>query len=218
MPLLRRALVYAVLASSLSADTLSLWQTGGQLVFHFSAASYRNNAAFFGVPANPTSLQFLFLSEAGGAGAQVAASLETLDGSLSLLLPGFLDFVPGTFMNGGNSLPVSTLGGAWTLPGATSARLFDGSAEAILRLTNFGEDMIVGLPPYSLRDDLQISLGGGNLSAGALVLSVDAPLAPTATSVPEPSFALLLLAGAVVLALSVALRCRLQPVSGHCIE
>ena len=67
--------------------------------------------------------------------------------------------------------------------------------------------MTVGLPPYTLRQEMNVSLGGGGLSVGsplggvALVASdpSDPPDPPDPPDVPEPGSGLLLLGGGALL-------------------
>jgi hypothetical protein len=87
--------------------------------------------------------------------------------------------------------------------------LFSGSA-AVLFLLNIGPTVTVGLPPYTLQQDMNVSLGGGGLSVGARlggVALLDAPMGGLArmnsesdsTDAPEPSSGVLLLGGGALL-------------------
>jgi hypothetical protein len=84
-----------------------------------------------------------------------------------------------------------------------------------LTLLNIGPAVTVGLPPYGLQRDINVSLGGGGLSVGAplgQVSLVDPPLgrvslmdsldpldSPDPPDVPEPGSGLLLLGGGALL-------------------
>jgi hypothetical protein len=186
----------------ITTSTTALLHPGDQLIFQFSTGGYQDLALLSGAPLNPTGMQFLFVSEPVSFGPQFSASLESADGSISLLLPGLLSLAPGMFQGDWYSGPVSTISGALTnLPDNTSAALL-GGPRATLRLTNRGGNTTLGLSPYRISQDLMISLGDGRLSVGGLVTSVNLQ-----SQVPEPDSRFLLLAGGAILCL-LARACR----------
>ena len=77
---------------------------------------------------------------------------------------------------------VSALEGSLQLSETRSQQLF-GSSPAVLILLNTGPALTVGLPPYTLQQDLNVSLGGSGLSVGArlggVALMADPPTLPT---------------------------------------
>jgi hypothetical protein len=69
-----------------------------------------------------------------------------------------------------------------------------------LTLLNTGPALSLGMPPYTLQQDLNVSLGGSGLGVGAqlggVALMADPPDPP---GVPEPGSGLLLLGGGALL-------------------
>jgi hypothetical protein len=142
--------------------------------------------------------------------------LESGDGSVSVSFGTPLSFTSGIFQGTGYGGAVSVLDGSLQISEALSQQLF-GSSAAVLMLLNTGPAVTVGLPPYGLQRDINVSLGGGGLSVGAplgQVSLVDPPLGGVALmdsldplddppddppGVPEPGPAVLLLGGGALL-------------------
>jgi hypothetical protein len=105
------------------------------------------------------------------------------------------------FQGAGYGGAVSVLDGSLQLSEALSQQLF-GSSAAILTLLNTGPAVTVGLPPYTLQQDMTVSLEGGGLSVGAPLGGValtDSPDPPDPPDVPEPGSAVLLPGGGALL-------------------
>ncbi len=101
----------------------------------------------------------------------------------------------------GYSGPASVASGSFTLSNALSQQIFAGP-EAQLTLIYSGPDITVGLPGYSLKHDLTITLAGGPLSVGALDYGVTlAEAASSAVTAPEPASGALLIASGILLCL-----------------
>jgi hypothetical protein len=99
--------------------------------------------------------------------------------------------------------PISTLGGSLSFLPAQSPSLFQ-SAAALLYIEDLGGDVTLGLPPYTLNEDVYASVGGGFISVGAFARSMaQAP-------VPEPASWVLSLSGALSLCLAAACLRRLR--------
>jgi hypothetical protein len=130
--------------------------------------------------------------------AQVEAILESGDGSVSVSFGAPLSFIPAMFQGSRYSGPVSTLQGSLHLSETISQQLFGGSP-AVLILLNYGPALTVGLPPYTLKQNLNVSLGGGGLSVGAPLGRVALLEASDPSGVPEPGSGLLLLCGGALL-------------------
>jgi hypothetical protein len=142
---------------------------------------------------------FVFASAAEDSLAQIQAVLESGDGSVSVSFGAPLSFVPGMFQGSGYSGAVSVLDGSLHLSETLSQQLFGGSP-AVLILRNTGPALAVGLSPYTLQQDLNVSLGGGGLSVGARlggVALMDSESDPAA--VPESGSGVLLLGGGALL-------------------
>jgi hypothetical protein len=146
--------------------------TGDSLAFEIQGGSFSRNALAFGLPRDPEQVSFALISMAlSGAlpGAGVfSASLRSADGTVSVDFAGPLTFHEGSFSAAGYQGPVSTLQGYLQLSPLLSQELF-GRAPAVLTLRNEGPDLTLGLEPYTLRQDLFISLGGGPMSVGGIV-------------------------------------------------
>ena len=154
----------------------ALLDTGNQLSFTVPSWNFSINAANYGLPVYPTNIEFTFVSAVQDSPGQFEAALTSGDGSVSISFAP-LSFVPGTFQGSGYSGAVSVLQGSLQLSETLSQQLF-GSSAAVLVLNNDGPAVTVGLSPYTVQQDMNVSLGGGVLSVGARlsgVSLVDAP-------------------------------------------
>jgi hypothetical protein len=184
---------------NVSAQVAALLDTGDALSFTVPASNFGFNAGHYGIPVYPTSVGFVFVSAAEDPLAQIAAVLESGDGSVSVSFGAPLSFVPGTFQGSRYSGAVSVLQGSLHLSETLSQQLF-GNSPAVLILLDTGPALTVGMPPYTLQQDLNVSLGGGGLSVGARlggVALMDSQSDPAAT--PEPCSGVLLLGGGALL-------------------
>jgi hypothetical protein len=182
-----------------SAQVEALLDTGDALSFTVPSWNFGLYAEQYGLPVYPTSVEFVFVSAAEDSLARIAAVLESGDGSVSVSFGAPLRFVPGTFQGSGYGGSVSVLKGSLQLSEALSQRLL-GSSPAVLLLLNTGPALTVELAPYTLQQDMNVSLGGGGLSVGAPpggVALMDSESDPG--EAPEPhSWALLLGGGALL--------------------
>ena len=228
---MRRATAWAIcslfcaLSVPLHASNIDVtgrtWLTvkGGEtLAFEFSDSNFVWNARGLGVSEVPSAITFQFLTAANGAQAEFQATLEAADGSASLALAGPLGFVPGTLSSSQYNGPVSALAGTFYLSAADAQRIFAGSS-AVLVLRNLGPEVDFGLAPFTLRQDLYLSVRGDGFSVGAAAESVvfdppDAAIMPT----PEPSAGLLAGLGGVAIGLGGALSNRLRQQRIKCYE
>jgi hypothetical protein len=185
--------------------------TGDTLSITVPDWNFNIDAAKFGLPVYPTHVGFTFVSVPESSPGQFEAVLESGDGSVSVSFDAPLSFETGMSQGSGYSGAVSVLDGSLHLSEALSQQLF-GSSAAVLMLLNTGPAVTVGLPPYTLQHDMNVSLGGGGLSVGAppgRVSLVDPPLGgvapmdppdpPDPPGVPEPGPAVLLLGGGALL-------------------
>ena len=184
---------------NVSAQVAALLDTGDALSFTVPASNFGINAGHYGIPVYPTSVGFVFVSAAEDPLAQIAAVLESGDGSVSVSFGAPLSFVPGTFQGSRYSGAVSVLQGSLHLSETLSQQLF-GNSPAVLILLNTGPALTLGMPPHTLQQDLNVSLGGSGLGVGAplggVALMADPPDPP---DVPEPGSGLLLLGGGALL-------------------
>ena len=206
-----------------STQTSTVVHTGDTLVFQLLSWNFAVDAAAFGMPANPTEVNFALVSAPLGGAGEFAATLESADRSVSLSF-GNLTFGPGYFQGSGYAGEVSTLQGYLSLSQVLSGEIFNGSA-AFIVLRNEGPDVTLGLAPYVLRQDLYSTLSDGPLSVGALPGSADlenranqarlmnfggaAGPAP-GSQVPEPRSGELLLGGGALLCVLSAVLARLS--------
>ena len=187
-----------------SAQFSALLDTGNTLSFTVPSWNFSIDAANLGLPVYPTSVGFVFVSLPEDSPGQFEVVLEAGDGSVSVSFGAPLSFVPGTFQGAGYSGAVSALEGSLSLSETLSQQLF-GSSAAVLTLLNTGPAVTVGLPPYPLQRDLNVSLGGGGLSVGAppggvaLMDSSDPPDPPDPPATPEPGSGVLLPGGGALL-------------------
>jgi hypothetical protein len=188
--------------------------TGDALSFTVPSWNFGIDAVKFGLAEYPTQVGFMFASLPEGSPGQFEVVLESGDGSVSVSFGTPLSFTSGIFQGTGYGGAVSVLDGSLQISEALSQQLF-GSSAAVLTLLNIGPAVTVGLPPYGLQRDINVSLGGGGLSVGAplgQVSLVDPPLgrvslmdsldpldSPDSPDVPEPGSGLLLLGGGALL-------------------
>jgi hypothetical protein len=149
-----------------SAQVSVLFGTGDQLSITVPSRNFGINAANFGLPVYPTEVEFTFVSAPEDSPGQFQAVLESGDDSVSVSFGAPLSFVPGMFRGFGHSGAVSVLEGSLHITEALSQQLF-GSSAAVLTLLNTGPAVTVGLSPYTLQQDMNVSLGGGGLSVGS---------------------------------------------------
>ena len=182
-----------------SAQVSALLNTGDALWFTVPSWNFGINAAHYGLPEYPTSVGFVFVTASEDSLAQFDAILVSGDGSVSVSFGAPLSFVPAMFQGSAYSGAVSVLEGSLQISEMRSQQLF-GSSPAVLILLNTGPALTLGLQPYTLQQDLNVSLGGSGLSVGArlggVALMADPPDPP---DVPEPGSGLLLLGGGALL-------------------
>jgi hypothetical protein len=204
-----------------SSDVSALFGTGDALSITVPSRSFSSEAAIFRLPVYPTEVQFTFVSAVENSPGQFQASLESGDDSVSVSF-GALSFLPGTFQGSSYSGPISVLTGSVQLTEALSQQLF-GSSAAVLVLLNAGPAVTVGLSPYSLQQDVNLTLEGGGLTVGALpgeVTLTDPPPSlgggagftqldssdPPDPPTPEADSGLLMLGGGALLCVLATLR------------
>jgi hypothetical protein len=201
--------------SGLSEVTL---HPGDALSFAITALSYNAHAAKYGAPAYPAAVSFNLVSAPTGEAFSLSAEIEAGDGSASASfseLSNDAAYMQGVKYRG----PATSIHGSLQLSPEASRAIFTGPA-ARLVLRNTGGDVTLGLSPYTLRQDLLVTVSGGVLQVGAVVVgasleSYDAAPASyslaragefagpgPAQSVPEPSPASLIFCGALFWALA----------------
>jgi hypothetical protein len=166
--------------------------TGDELLFTVPAWNFSTYAADYGLAPYPTAVEFTFVSAVQNSPGQFEAALTSGDSSVSVSFGAPLSFMPGMFQGSRYSGAVSVLEGSLQISETLSQQLF-GSSAAVLTLLDSGPTVTVGLPPYTLRQDLNVSLGGVGLGVGAPLGTV--LLDPPTTGVPEPRSGLLLVGG-----------------------
>jgi len=190
-----------------STQVSALFDTGYELSFAVPSWNFHVNAVNFGIPVYPTNVEFTFVSAVQDLPGQFGAVLESGDGSISVSFGAPLSFAPGMFQGSRYSGAVSVLEGSLQLSETLSQQLFGGSP-AVLILLNAGPAVNMGLPPYTVQQDMNVSLGGGGLSVGAVPGGVglvessdppDPPDPPDPSDAPEPRTGLLLVGGGALL-------------------
>lgn len=189
----------------MSSATTVFLHTGDSLSFAVADWNFGINAAYLGLPLNPTHIGFTLVSSPLDAAARFSAVLESFDRSISLPFAAPLAPAAGQFQGAYYHGAISSLQAGMSLSGELSQQLFAGRG-AVLTLTNAGPDVLLGLAPYTLQQDFNVSLFGGGLNLGAPQGPVTFNQSPAA-QVPEPGpFALIAGGGALGAALYLALR------------
>jgi hypothetical protein len=200
------------LAAGLSATPIDvslqptlLLQSGDSLTFLFSDSSYALKASTMGIAASPSQIFFNLSSVPVDSTGQFTAAVESADGSVSALFPGPLGWTNSTVQMSGYDGPASVVMGNLMLSSTLSQQIFAESG-AELTLTYAGPDVTVGMPGYSLENDLTISLAGASLSVGAMDYGVTLSSGQGVVA-PEPNpVAMLVTTGVLLCALSGALK------------
>jgi len=180
------------------AETV-LVRTGDTLSFDLFTGSYSANAQALGLSANPEAIAFCLITSPLAIPGQFVATITSSDASIELAFGGVSRFNTGYLSSAGFQGIVSTLNGHLNLTSSVSSELFSGGALR-LNLRNQGPDLLLGLPPLTLSQDLFVTLSGGPLSVGAHAQSVtlqrpDSPLLLAGrfnsdiSDVPEPGSA-----------------------------
>jgi len=186
------------------AETV-LVRTGDTLSFDLFTGSYSANAQALGLNANPEAIAFCLITSALPVSGQFVATVTSFDASIELAFGGVLGFNTGYLSSAGFQGIVSTLNGHLNLTSSVSSELFLRGALR-LNLRNQGPELLFGLPPLTLSQDLFVTLSGGPLSVGAHAQSVtlqrpDSPLLLAGrfnsdiSDVPEPGSACFFLSG-----------------------
>ena len=163
---------------AVSGDSTAGLQPGDELAFTVSDYSYRIHAAAFHAPSDPARVSFSLISELGLPSWTLTATLESLDGMASAQ---FGDLTVGTAMYQGAlySGPVLLVSGTIQLGSTLSSQIFAGPS-ALIVLHDASGSATLGLPPYSLLQDLKVTFSGGNFSVGGVVAAVTLEQANTA--------------------------------------
>ena len=175
----------AAASIDVTTQTVALLHTGDTLFFTVST---------YGFVGLPTNVSFNFVSNALTAGSALQATLQSRDGSVTADFSQPYTFTAGQFQGSYYQGAVASLYGSMSLSGTLSQSLFAGSA-AFLELRNLGPDVTLGLPPYTLAEDLTLSLSAGGTSRGGVSVRVQMD----AVAVPEPDSRLAMFAGAILL-------------------
>ena len=184
-PVCLAALLGAVLplaAGNIDVTTQSTvpLNTGDVLFFSLQDWNFVEDANSFGISPYPSAVSFQLVTAPLAGSPQFTVDLESSGGTVLAALPGPVSagagVFHGTFYNG----PVSTISGTFFLSTTASQQLFGGSA--ILAVYNDGAPLSLGLAPYTIGQDMLVSLSGSGLSVGApqgsVILDPPEPIRP----------------------------------------
>jgi hypothetical protein len=170
-------------AATISAsDTTADLQPGDTLAFDILTWNFGDNAARFGLPRYPTDVSFSLVSGPVSDEIPFTAWLVSPDCSIEIPFAGPLFFTPGLLSSSRYSGAVSTLHSYVHLSIDESDEIFQSGSAKILVVNSSSGNVMLGLPPNTLRGDLSVSLTGGPLSVGALSGPVTFQ-----SAVPEPA-------------------------------
>jgi hypothetical protein len=200
-------------ANTISDVTNSVFLTlnpGDALHYSVPAWNFRRNASALGLPESPTALGFRFVTAAGANGI-FEVQLTSGDGAVVLPMRSLVEFDPGALGQAGRARGVSMLQGSFTFTEQLSEELFAGRG-ATLTLRNAGAATTVGLAPFTLGQDLYVTLQGAGLMTGAPQGAVQYEDPPPPAVAPEPGTAALVAGAAAALAGYAAMRKRVRRV------
>lgn len=184
----------------ITTSRTAILQTGDDLAFTISSYGFATNATRLGLDPTPGSISFSLIAGLDALGGEFEVSLTSRDGSVTTSFPGVLTFAPAQFQGTYYQGQVAALYGSITLPPSVSQALFAGNS-ALLQLRNVGSQVSLGLPPYTLSQDLSVSLSAAGFSSGAVSVQVQLNDATPAQNAPEPHSAVLITLGAGLFAL-----------------
>jgi hypothetical protein len=176
-------------------QTSAAMNTDDALFFTLDTSTFAQAASNEGLPTLPGVVSFRFITGSPVPSGLWAALLETPSGSQIAVFPNFMEFETAQYLSADYSGLIGEINGSLPLSSAESQHL--GDLSVVLVLLNLGSTVTVGLPPYSIADDLTVSLSGGRVSTDAIVGGVT--LAdPAPPGVPEPGSGWLFAAGAAL--------------------
>ncbi len=112
------------------------------------------------------SVQFQFVTQWLDPSTRFAAVLMSRDGTVSIAFSTPLQVLSGTFQGSHYQGPISSIYGTLELQAGLSQQLFQ-NTRATLVLRDIGPPATLGLPGYTLQQDMTLSLTSGSISAGA---------------------------------------------------
>ena len=184
---------------NVTGDTFALLQTGDELLVQFNIQNYEFNARRYGAPALPQKRGSTLCDGTihfrgpirGQPSFNERVDCAAVRGTLEFLARGLSRLgVSGSGIDSHREHGLSS---------QTASALFPG-ANATLDLRNLGGDVQLGLPPYTLAQDFNLSLDGGPISVGARITSVKLARA-SSSPVPEPNSGPLMVGGGAILCL-----------------
>jgi len=113
------------------------------------------------------SVEFQFISQPLDSSAQFEAELTSRDGSVSIAFPSPLQVSAGIFSGSGYQGAISAISGTLRLPPTLSQQIFQNTRATVV-LQDIGPAVTLGLPGYTLPQDMTLSLTSGDTSAGAV--------------------------------------------------
>jgi len=146
-------------------------EAGDTLAFEVFSGSFNKNAAMFGLGQTPSTVGFALASSPTADAGNFSVWLGSADGAASTEIAGSLAFHTGAFSGAGYQGLVSLLDGNFQLSPVLAQQIFAGGS-SVLTLRNDGPAVTFDLSPYTIGQDLFVSLGGGPLSVGGLVGTV----------------------------------------------
>jgi hypothetical protein len=143
---------------------------GSTLSTTVSVGNFSYYAGALGLPIYPTSVTFTLVTLPLSASVPAPFTVRLSSASSDGVSFGPLYWTEGYFQGFSYAGPVSVLTGTLQISEDSSSKLF-GSKTVLTLLYQQGStpNIQVGLPPYLVRQDLTISLGGSGLSVGAVV-------------------------------------------------
>lgn len=144
-------------------------------------------------------VSFQFFSAPIDLSTQFEAALMSRDGSTSVEFSSPV-LTAGVFSGSLYSGAVTVISGELSLPDGVSADIFQ-NKRATLMLRDLGPAVTVGLAPYTLTQDLSLTLGYGPVSAGAVTNGTLYEDPPPPAETPESDSRLLVALAGVLLCL-----------------
>jgi hypothetical protein len=169
-----------------------------KLLFTVTAPNSAIQASGRGLPTYPSTVSFQLIAWPESLPGEFSAWWQSTDGSIISEFPGTFSWLPGRIQSSGYTGPVSVLYGSMPLSSTTAQELLAGRS-AVLVLENLGSPVNVGLPRYTLAQDLTANFSATGLGVSGRVTGVQYLDPPP--PVPEPP------SGVILLVIGAALCC-----------
>ena len=154
----------------ISNETVVLMHHGDVITFAVEVFEYGIEAARLGAPQIPNQVSFVIALSPSESPVQLEATLQSTDGTASMPFP-LLRIQSGEMQSYRYTGAITAISGSLGLSSAVATQLLGNNA-VFLVIRNAGPAFTIGGLPYTISQDMNVSLTGNQLSVGALISGV----------------------------------------------